>query len=452
MADPPSAIPASATGVFRALRHRNYRLFFAGQLISLIGSFLTLTATSWLVLRMTHSASMLGIVAFSGQIGMFALAPFAGVWVDRINRRRLLVITQTLAMLESFALAALALSGRITVHEIIALNLFQSVINAFDMPGRQAFLVEMVADRRDLANAVALNSTMVHGARLVGPAVAGLLIAWVGEGLCFTIDGISYVFVIVALLAMHVLPRHIPAPRSLLADLKEGCLYIWQSLPMRILLLVVAVVSLTGIPALMVLMPIFAAHFAGVSSAGARVYGLLGTVSGLGALVGSLYLASRKTVVGLGRLIAVATAVFAAALGAIAFAPWLWLCLLIAPIAGWGMITLYASANTLLQTLTDDHMRGRVMSFFSLAFVGVSPFGNLLAGLMAARLRPAGADPVVGASRTLLIEATICLMAAVAYLRMLPALRRVVRPIYVKKGILPDAELTVPPAIAAAEQ
>jgi MFS family permease len=383
---------------------------------------------------------------------MFTLGPFAGVWVDRLHRRGLLVITQTLAMLESFALAALALSGRITVNEIIALNFFQSIINAFDMPGRQAFLVEMVTDRRDLANAVALNSTMVHGARIIGPAVAGLLIAWVGEGLCFTIDGISYIFVILALLAMHVVHRKLPAPRSLLADLKDGCVYIWHFLPIRILLIVVAVISLTGIPALMVLMPIFAAHFAGATSAGAKVYGLLGTASGLGALIGSLYLASRETVLGLGRLIAVATVVFSLALAAFAFSPWLWLCLLIAPVAGWGMITLYASANTLLQTLTEDHMRGRVMSFFLLAFVGVSPFGNLLAGAMAARLSPAGADPVVGASRTLMVEAAICMLAAVAYLRVLPALRRVVRPIYVKKGILPDAELTVPPAIAAAEQ
>jgi MFS family permease len=448
----PPANPATANGIFRAMRHRNYRLFFAGQLVSLIGSFLTLTATSWLVLRMTHSAGMLGIVAFSGQIGMFILGPFAGVWVDRINRRRLLVITQTLAMLQSFALAYLALSHRITVSEIIALNLIQSIINAFDMPGRQAFLVEMVTDRRDLANAVALNSTMVHGARLVGPAVAGLLIAFVGEGYCFTIDGISYIGVILALLAMHVVPRKLPEPKSVLHDLKDGCLYIWHSLPIRILLLVVAVISLTGIPALTVLMPIFAAHFAGVGAAGARVYGILGTASGFGALIGSLYLASRKTVVGLGRLIAIATIVFAVAMAAFAFAPSLWLCLVIAPIAGWGMITLYASANTLLQTLTDDHMRGRVMSFFSLAFVGVSPFGNLLAGALAGRLSPAGGDLIFGASRTLMIEAIICLLAAVAYLRMLPALRRVMRPIYVKKGILPAVELTVPPAIAAAEQ
>jgi len=445
-----SRSPAAHT--FRALRHRNYRLFFAGQLVSLVGSFLTLTATSWLVLRMTHSAMMLGVVAFSGQIGMFTLAPFAGVWVDRLNRRRLLVITQTLAMLESFALAALALSHRITVGEIIGLNLIQSIINSIDMPGRQAFLVEMVDDRDDLANAIALNSIMVHAARLIGPAIAGLLIALVGEGLCFTIDGISYIAVIAALLAMKVLHRKRQAPRSVMHEFKEGFHYIWNFLPIRILLLVMAAVSLTGIPGLTVLMPIFAAHFAGTSGAGAKVFGILVGMFGAGALIGSLYLASRKTVVGLGRLIAAGTIVFAAALATFAISPWLWLSLLIAPIAGWGMFTLYASANTVIQTLTDDDKRGRVMAFFSMAFVGMTPLGNLLAGFLATRLGPGGADPVIGASRTLLLASGACLLVAVAYVRLLPMLRREARPIYVQKGILPAAALDLPSTIAAAEQ
>jgi MFS family permease len=441
-----------ASSMFRALRHRNYRLFFIGQVISLTGSFLTLTATNWLVLRMTHSAKMLGLVAFSGQIGMFALAPFAGVWVDRVNRQRLLVITQTLAMFESFALAILALSGHITVGEILALNFFQSIINAFDMPGRQAFLIEMINGREDLANAIALNSIMVHGARLMGPAIAGLLIAWVGEGLCFTLDGISYIGVIIAFWIMVVTPRQMKVPRSVMVELKEGFRYIWDFLPIRILLIVMAVVSLTAIPALNVLMPIYAAYFAGAGGAGARLYGILGTATGLGALIGSFYLASRKTVVGLGRLIAIAAAVFGVALACFALSRYLWLSLLIVPLGGWAMITLFASCNTIVQTLSDDDKRGRVMSFFTLAFAGVAPFGNLLAGYMAGRFLPPGANPVVGASRALMVEAAICFIAAAAFVRALPTVRKYARPVYVQKGILPETGVNVPPTMATAEQ
>jgi MFS family permease len=433
----PDAFEGIRSRLFRALRHRNYQLFFAGQSVSLIGSFLTLTATSWLVMRMTGSAMMLGVVAFSGQIAMFAISPFAGVWVDRLNRKRLLVITQTLAMLESFTLAFLALRQIITVPEIIALNLFQGVINAFDMPGRQAFLVEMVTDRQDLPNAIAMNSIMVHFARLLGPAMAGLLIWWVGEGYCFLIDGISYIGVIIALFAMRVAPRPMPTARSVVLEMKEGFHYVWHFLPIRVLLLTMAIISLTGMPALAVLLPIYAQHFTGSSSgAGARVYGLLGAVSGLGALTAAFNLARRRTVVGLGRLIAIAAFVFAAALAAFALSRSIWLSVLMVPAAGWGAISLFASCNTLLQTLADEDKRGRVMSFFGMAFVGMTPFGNLIAGELTSKLT-FGGEQVVGASRTLLIEAGICFLAAIWFTRKLPAIRRVIRPIYVKKGILP---------------
>jgi len=438
--------------LFRALRHRNYKLFFAGQIVSLTGSFLTLTATSWLVLRMTHSAGLLGLVAFCGQIGMFLLSPFTGVWVDRVDRRKLLVITQTLAMLQSFSLATLALTHLITVPDIIILNVIQGIINAFDMPARQAFLIEMVSDRADLANAIALNSIMVHGARLVGPAVAGLLIAWVGEGLCFTLDGISYIGVILALLAMNVALRPARQKRSVMVELREGFTYIWHHVPIRTLLIVMAIISLTAMPALSVLMPIYAAHFAGASAAGARVFGLLGTLSGVGALFGSFQLAARKTVVGLGRLIAVATVVFAISLAAFALSGYLWLSYLIIPFAGWAMISLFASCNTVLQTLADDDKRGRVMAFFGMAFVGMAPFGNLIAGFLASHETPPGADPVVGARFALLIEAAVCLVTAFGYMCMLPMLRKIIRPIYVKKGILPPIDIEIPPTIAAAEQ
>jgi MFS family permease len=452
MAASPKHSPSNPPAIFRSLRHRNFRLFFGGQLVSLVGSFLTLTATSWLVLRLTHSAKMLGLVAFSGQIGLFVLTPLTGVWVDRLNRRRLLVVTQTLAMIQSFMLAGLALGHVITVGEIIALNLFQSVINSFDIPARQAFMIEMVDDRDDLANAIALNSIMVHGARLIGPAIAGLLIAFVGEGVCFAIDGISYIGVILALIAMNVAPRPPRLARSVITEFKEGLAYIWHFLPIRVLLILMAVISLTGMPALSVLMPIYAAHFEGTSRAGAAAFGLLGAATGLGALAGSFQLASRKSVRGLGMLIATAAAMFAVALTAFAFSPHLWISLLIVPVAGWAMISLFASCNTILQTVTDDDKRGRVMSFFAMAFVGMSPFGNLLAGYMATKLTPAGADAAAGASRTLLIEALVCLAAAGGFLRALPRLREIIRPIYIQKGLIIPAEMTLPPTMEAAEQ
>jgi MFS family permease len=440
--DPSSGHASRRSGggqMTRAFRHRNYRLFFGGQLISFVGSFLTMTATSWLVYDLTHSERMLGVVGFAGQIPLFVLTPFAGVWVDRVRRRRnLIVFTQILAMLQSFALAALALAHVINVYEVIALAAFQGVINAFDMPARQAFLVEMVTDREDLANAIALNSTMVHGARVLGPASAGILIGYFGAGACFLLDGLSYIAVVMALLAMVVMPRQPKPPKSMFVEMIEGLRYVWNFAPIRVLLIVMAVISLTGMPALSVLMPVFAEHFGGPGSGGARVLGWLGSCSGVGAIVGALMLARRSSVAGLGQVIALATGVFALALIAFGMSNHLWLSLLIVPVAGWGMITNFAGANTILQTLTEDDMRGRVMSFFSMAFIGMTPFGNLLAGFLAAHLTARNGDPATGASRTLFVCAAVCLLAAGAFAALLPRLRELVRPIYVKKGILPE--------------
>jgi MFS family permease len=444
----PSSPGAAASGIIRALRHRNFRLFFGGQLISLVGTFLTQIATVWFVYRLTKDTRLLGIVGFAGQLPMFLLAPFAGVWADRVNRQRFIVLTQVLSMLQSFGLAAVAfffgrpghIDTHIAVPSLIGLAIIQGLINAFDMPARQAFLVEMVTDRADLANAIALNSTMVHGARLIGPAAAGLIIAAVGESLCFFIDAVSYIAVIAALLAMRVTPRPPREPKSIRYEIVEGARYVWNFAPIRALLLLMALLSLTGMPAVSTLMPIFGDHFGGgTPQRGAQVFGFLGTMSGLGALAGALYLASRKTVVGLGTLIAIAAGTFG--IGAIAFASSdrLWLSLLILPIAGWGMITCFASANTILQMLADDDKRGRVMSFFSMAFVGMAPFGNLLAGFAAYHLSPVvGTDAFRGASRTVICAGVICVIAAVSFAAKLPALREIVRPIYITKGILPQ--------------
>jgi MFS family permease len=424
--------------LMRAFSHRNYRLFFAGQIVSLGGTFLTQVAVMWLVYHLTQSTWLLGVVAFAGQIPMFVLAPFAGVWVDRLNRRRLLVITQVLSMLQSFGLAALAFfaianhSGSI-IGGIIALAAFQGLVNAFDMPGRQAFLVEMVTRPEDLGNAIALNSTMVHGARLIGPALAGFLIHYVGASACFFLDGASYIAVIAALLAMRIAPR---PPRqsasSVRAELYEGLRYIWKFQPIRVLLLLMATLSLTGMPAFTVLMPVYGEHFGGEVHS-AETLGFLMGASGLGALCAALYLGVRRSVLGLGRLMVVAMMVFGLAILAFSFSDRLWVSLCIVPVAGLGMLLSFASANTLIQTLTEDRMRGRVMSFFSMAFAGMLPWGNLLAGSIAGHFGPG----VVGASRTLMWASAIVLLTAVAFALTLPAMRRVIRPIYVQRGILP---------------
>jgi MFS family permease len=445
------ATPGRWRSIVRSLRHRNYRLFFAGQIVSLCGTFLTQVAMVWLVYSITHSGKILGITAFAGQVPAFALGPFAGVWVDRLNRHRLIVITQTLAMCQSFALAGLVYffkSPNVVVPGLIGLALAQGLINAFDMPGRQAFLVEMVANREDLANAIALNSTMVHAARLIGPALAGLLIQYVGPVLCFLLDGVSYIAVIAALLAMRI--QHKP-PRtqikSVLAELREGFSYVWGFEPIRAMLLLMAILSLTGMPAFSVLMPIFANALGGLADAkGAQTLGFLLGASAAGALAGAIYLASRRSVVGLGRVIAQAAFTFGAALMAFSFSHVLWLSLLLVPIAGCSMLITFASSNTLLQTLTEDEKRGRVMSFFTMSFVGMTPWGNLLAGTMADVL--VSGDPEAlwarfdGAARTLQIMGMICVIAAVSFATKLPAIRRVIRPIYEQKGI-------VPPQVAA---
>lgn len=435
--DPARAESGRVRSIVRALRHRNYRLYFAGQIVSLCGTFLTQLAMIWLVYHLTGSGKMLGITAFAGQIPAFGLGPFAGVWVDRCNRRRLIVITQTLAMTQSFALAGLVYffigNLSIVVPGLIGLAFMQGLINAFDMPARQAFLVQMVEDRDDLANAIALNSTMVHGARLVGQALAGLLIYYVGASLCFLLDGMSYIAVIASLLMMRLTPLPPrPGRGSVLAELRDGFRYVWNFAPIRALLLLMALLSLTGMPAFSVLMPIFADAL-GPKSSGAKTLGFLMASSAAGALVGAVYLASRRSVLGMGRLIAIVACGFGVTLMAFSFSHHLWLSMLIAPIAGCAMLITFASANTLLQTLTEDEKRGRVMSFFTMAFVGMTPWGNLLSGTASDAL----GRGFHGAARTLTVAGAICILAAVSFAFKLPALRKIIRPIYAQKGILP---------------
>jgi MFS family permease len=428
--------------MLRALRHRNYRLFFSGQSISLIGTWMTRIATSWLVYRLTGSALLLGIVGFAGQIPSFLLAPFAGVLVDRWNRHRLLVATQVLAMIQSLALAVLTLSGHIKIWHVIFLSLFQGLINAFDMPGRQAFVVEMVEKREDMANAIALNSSMVNAARLLGPSVGGVIIAAVGEGWCFMLDAISYLAVIASLLAMKITPRMIRPLKdsNVIQQLREGWTYVSGFPPISKVLLLLGLVSLVGMP-YTVLMPVFANQ---VLHGGPNTLGLLMAATGVGALMGAMFLASRKSVLGLGKFIPLAAAVFGAGLIAFSFSRVLWLSLILLVVTGLGFMIQMAASNTILQTVVEEDKRGRVMSYYMMAFMGTAPFGSLLAGIVAER---------IGAPYTLALGGLGCIAGALWFAAALPALREMVRPIYVKIGILPEiasgiqnsAELSIPP-------
>ena len=338
----------------RALQHRNYRLFFTGQGVSLIGTWVTRIATSWLVYRLTGSELLLGVTGFAGQIPLLVLAPFAGVLVDRWNRHRMLVITQVLSALQSLALAVLALSGRITVAEIIALQVLQGVINAFDTPARQAFVVEMVNDRADLPNAIALNSSMFNASRIIGPTIGGLIIAAVGEGWCFMIDAISYVAVILSLLAMRLPERGAPRARArMLEELHSGVRYVLGFPPVRELLINVALIGTMGMP-YAVLMPVFASK---VLHGGPHTLGLLMTASGLGALAGTVYLASRHSVVGLGKVIVAATMMLSAGLIVFSLSHSLWLSMSALPLVGAGMMLQSSSSNTILQTVVDEDLR-----------------------------------------------------------------------------------------------
>jgi MFS family permease len=412
--------------LLRALQHRNYRLFFAGQSVSLVGTWITRVATSWLVYRLTGSVLLLGVVGFCGQIPTLLLSPVAGVLVDRHDRHRILVITQVLSSLQSLALAVLALPGVITVWEILALQLVQGAINAFDTPARQSFLIDMIEDRSHLPNAIALNSTMVNGSRIIGPSIGGIVIAAVGEGWCFMIDAISYLAVIASLLAMHVAEK---PPRTtgtrVVEELREGFQYVWGSVPIRTALLLLALVATMGMP-YTVLMPAIAS---GILRGGPHTLGFLMTSSGLGALAGALYLASRNTVLGLGRAMVVATTAFGIGLIAFSLSHAVWLSLLLLPIVGGGMMVETASTNTILQTIVDEQMRGRVMSFYTMAFLGTAPLGSLIAGVLADR---------IGAPSTILLGGVACVGAGIWFAVRLPSIRAMLRPIYVQKGILPS--------------
>jgi MFS family permease len=407
-----------------ALRSRNYQLFFAGQGVSLIGSWMTQLATVWLVYHLTNSALMLGVVGFTSQIPNFLLTPFGGVFADRFPRRKILLVTQILAMAQSLSLAALALSGVIQIWHILVLSFLQGIISAVDAPARQVFVTELVDRKQDLANAIAINSIMFNGARLVGPAIGGLLIARVGEAYCFLIDGLSYIAVIMALLAMRFQPKKIPVMKgNPLQEIKAGFKYAFGCPPIRAILSLSALVSLMGMQ-YTILVPVFADK---ILQGNAQTLGFLMAGSGVGAVCGGLYLVTRKTVIGLGKLIILGPALLGMGLITFSLSRFLPLSLLAMLLVGLGTILQIAAGNTVLQTIVEDDKRGRVMSLYTMSFLGMVPFGNLLGGSLADR---------IGAPNTLTIAGSACILGSLWFSRQLPALRKIVREIYERKGII----------------
>lgn len=403
--------------LFSAFSSRNYRLYFTGQAVSLMGTWMTQTASLWLIYHLTSKPLYLGVVGFASQIPMFILAPFAGVWIDRVNRHHLLVVTQTVSMLQSFALAFFVFTHRMDATILILLSLVQGVVNAFDLPTRQALVIEFIERKEHLGNAIALNSSMFNLARLVGPAVAGYVIEWSGAGGCYVVDGISYVAVIISLLMMRLRekPHHAQHPHPIQA-LQEGFRFAFGFAPVRALLTLVGLVSFLGF-GYIVLTPVFARD---VFHGDARTLGHLMAATGVGALAAAMYLGTRTTVRGLGNVITLGGLLMGFGIIGFSLSRWIGLSFVCLACAGGGAVLLMASSNTIVQSLVEDHHRGRVMSIFTMAFTGTMPLGNLAIGEMA---------DWIGVRYTLLISGATCAIVVMFFFRELPALRRAAAPL-----------------------
>lgn len=409
--------------ILPALKSRNYRLFFAGQGISLIGSWMTHIATIWLVYYLTNSPVFLGIVGFSSQIPSFFLAPFGGVFVDRFSRYRTLIGTQIFSMIQSLALAVLALTGTIQVWHIIGLSLFQGLINSVDSPARQAFAPELVERKEHLANAIAMNSTMINTAQLIGPAIGGLLIASLGAAYCFLIDGLSYIAVIIALFAMNIKPRQLALTiGNPFQKVAEVFVYAFNFPAIRAILLLSALISFTGLQQT-ILLTIFAED---ILQGSAETLGFLMAASGIGASAGGIYLATRKTILEIGQLIAFAPTILGVGLIAFSLSRFLPFSLFIMLFVGLGTILQIAASNTFLQTIVEDDKRGRLMSLYTMSFLGMLPLGNLVGGFLANR---------IGAPNTLMINGIVCIIGSMLFYRQLPNLKQAIRAVYEQKRI-----------------
>jgi len=388
----------------------------------------------WLVYRLTNSPFLLGAVGFVGQVPTFLFTPFAGVLVDRWNKYQTLIITQVLAMIQALIIFFLYILKVLNIWQIFILSIFLAIINAFDMPLRQAFIIELIDNKEDLGNAIALNSLMVNMARLLGPSLAGILISLTNEGICFLVNAISYIFVIIFLLKMKISNNRRENKKeflSLFKDLKEGFLYVFGFPPLRYIILLLALISLVGMP-YTILMPIFASK---ILHGNAYTFGFLMAGSGIGALIAGLYLASRKTVLGLGRILAFSPIIFGLGLILFSLSRNFLLSFLMMIVTGFGMILNMTGSNTLLQTITEDDKRGRVMSFYTMAFIGIAPFGSLLAGTLAS---------IIGAPNTLLFGGICAIIGGILFTLKLPEIRRLVRPIYLKLGIISEIPNNLP--------
>lgn len=412
--------------IFRSFRYRNYKLFFAGQSISLIGTWMQRIAMPWLVYHITGSVLMLGVVSFTGQIPTFILAPFAGVLTDRMNKYHLLIASQVLAMLQAATLTALFYSDMLQMWHIISLSIVWGIFTAFDVPSRHSFVVEMVQDKEDLGNAIALNSLMFNSARLIGPSVAGILLAAAGEGICFLINAISYIFVIGSLLMMNVNKASPHRPDTdIFVELRNGLKYAWDFLPIRHVIVLLSIIGIMSMPYI-VLMPVFAKE---VLNGDSQTFGFLVGAGGFGALIGGIYLASKRTLLRIGRIIPYSAAVFGAGIIALSFSRSLYISLTLMVIAGMGIMLHTASCNTILQTITDDDKRGRIMSLYTMAIMGTAPFGSLLAGWLA---------KMIGTPYTILTGGIVCIAGALYFNRKLPELKDIARTVYMRMGVIPQ--------------
>ncbi len=411
--------------LLRALQNRNYRLFFTGQGLSLIGTWMQSVAMSWLAYRLTNSIFFLGVVSFSNGIPVLFAAPFGGVIADKLDRKKILIVTQFLSMLQAIAVTALAITGVILPWHIIILSILLGTINGFDMPTRQAFVRELVDSPDDLPNAIALNSLIFNGARLIGPPIAGLLIAFVGEGICFLINAVSFIPVLLAFAAMKIKPLNIPRHNgSIITGLKDGLGYAFGFVPIKMILILLTFVGLVAMP-YAVLLPVFARD---ILVGDSKTYGFLMAASGVGAITGALFLASQKNVTRLNKIILSSMCIFAVSAIIFSMSRALWFSMIMMVLIGFGLMALIVALNTLLQSIVDDSKRGRIMSLYSMSFIGLAPFGGLLVGTAAHSF---------GAPHTVQFCGALCLLAAVLFSRKLPQISRLIKPMYVRKGIVP---------------
>ena len=407
----------------RAFAYRNYRLYFTGQAISVIGTWMQRIAMSWLIYRITGSAWLLGVVSFTGQVPSLFLTPVVGVVADRFDRKRTIIITQTLAMLQAFVLAALILTNNVKVWHIIALSLFLGIVGAFDQPTRQTFVQDMIEKKEDLSNAIGMNSLLFNGARFIGPSIAGILIAAVGEGWCFLINGISYIAAIIALFMMTIKKQERATVQgNMIDDFVEGARYSFGFEPIRFILIMLSIVGLMGLPYI-TLMPVYARD---ILEGGPRTLGFLMASVGVGAVIGAIIFALRRSLRGIGTSIAVATAVFSIGLVLFSHSRMMWLSMICLGIAGLGQIMTFTATNTSLQTIADVDKRGRVLAFYHASIMGVAPFGSLIAG---------GLANTIGAPKTVLIGGIVCFLGAIFFYLNIPRLRKTVRPIFMKMGV-----------------